>query len=263
MRVLLLILVLAAMAWADNFRLYLTDGTWHMVREYQKLEDRVRYYSTERSDWEELPLDLVDLKKTESERRSKVEDEKKQAAFDDAEEKFEREVKREISRVPMDPGVYFAEGSEMKTIPRAGLKSMTDRKRSILKIITPVPVVPGKASLELPGENAANAVPGEKPQLYFRIDSIQRFTIVRLRPKKGVRVVAIAQSEPVTKMTFFEMDKVDVFRQQLQENLYKVWPTKPLAPGEYAIVQYSEGEEVDAGDMLVWDFRVIGAPPAK
>ncbi|MBI4890672.1 MAG: hypothetical protein HY821_08600, partial [Acidobacteria bacterium] len=121
----------------------------------------------------------------------------------------------------------------------------------------------GKASFELPGENAAMTVTGDKPQLYFRIDSAQRFTIVKMRPKKGVRVVAIAQWEPVTKITFFDMDKVDVFRQQLQENLYKVWPTKPIAPGEYAIVQYSEGEETDSGEMLVWDFRVVAATPGQ
>lgn len=259
MRVLIAILLLAGALWADNFRLYLKDGTWHMVREYQKLEDRVRYYSTERSDWEELPLDMVDLKKTEAERASRLEDEKRQAAVDDEEEKFDREVKREISRVPENPGVYFVDGSEMAEIKRAELKSKTDKKRTALRIIVPVPVVAGKASLELAGENAAVTVPDNRPNLYFRIDSTQRFTIVRLRPKKGVRVVAVMQVEPMTKMAFFDMDKVDVFRQQLRDNLYKVWPTKPLEAGEYALVQYSEGESADSGDILVWDFRVAAA----
>ncbi len=256
MRVLLAMLALCGALWADNFRLYLKDGTWHMVREYQKLEDRVRYYSTERSEWEELPLDLVDLKKTEGERTTRLEAEKKQAAVDDAEEKFERAVQREIARVPEDAGVYFVDGSEMKEIKRAELKSVTDRKRTALRIIVPVPVVAGKASLELPGEHAAMTVPGERPNLYFRIDSTQRFTIVRMRPKKGVRVVAVMQVEPMAKLAFFDMDAVDVFRQQLRDNLYKVWPTKPLAAGEYALVQYSEGEAADSGEMLVWDFRV-------
>lgn len=47
--------------WAANVKLFLTDGTWHWVREYQVLADRVRYYSVERSDWEEIPLSLADL----------------------------------------------------------------------------------------------------------------------------------------------------------------------------------------------------------
>jgi hypothetical protein len=54
---------------ADSFRLYLNDGTYQQVREYKLEDDRVRYYSTERSDWEELPLSLVDLKKTDAERK--------------------------------------------------------------------------------------------------------------------------------------------------------------------------------------------------
>jgi hypothetical protein len=41
MRVVLAILLFAAMAFADNFKLYLKDGTHHMVREYQVVEDRV------------------------------------------------------------------------------------------------------------------------------------------------------------------------------------------------------------------------------
>jgi hypothetical protein len=54
------------------------------------------------------------------------------------------------------------------------------------------------------------------------------------------------------------MERIEVFRQQLRENLYKVWPTKPLTAGEYALVQYSEGESADSGEILAWDFRVAG-----
>jgi len=128
----------------------------------------------------------------------------------------------------------------------------------VLRIIVPVPVVAGKASLDLAGENAGVTVPDTKPNLYFRIDSTQRFTIVRMKPKTGVRVLAIMQTEPMTKMVFFEMERIEVFRQQLRDNLYKVWPTKPLIPGEYALVQYSEGESADSGEILAWDFRVAG-----
>ena len=41
-------------------RLILKDGSFQQVREYQILGERVRYFSQERADWEELPADLVD-----------------------------------------------------------------------------------------------------------------------------------------------------------------------------------------------------------
>ena len=43
-----------------SHRLILKDGTYQLVREYQILGDRVRYFSQERGEWEELPADLVD-----------------------------------------------------------------------------------------------------------------------------------------------------------------------------------------------------------
>ncbi len=61
------LLLLGVAAVAANVRLYLKEGGYHVVREYQVQSDRVRFYSVERSDWEEIPLELVDLKRTEAE----------------------------------------------------------------------------------------------------------------------------------------------------------------------------------------------------
>src|SRR5882762_11316355 len=40
-------------------KLVLADGTFQLVREYSVQGDRVRYWSVERSDWEEIPTTLV------------------------------------------------------------------------------------------------------------------------------------------------------------------------------------------------------------
>ena len=44
--------------------LILKDGTFQLVREYRVEGDRVRYYSIDSSQWEEMPADLVDWDKT-------------------------------------------------------------------------------------------------------------------------------------------------------------------------------------------------------
>src|SRR5215467_5859653 len=41
-------------------KLVLKDGTFQLVREYQRNGERVRYFSAERADWEEIPAAMVD-----------------------------------------------------------------------------------------------------------------------------------------------------------------------------------------------------------
>ena len=63
-KLLLALAILACAAWAANLKLYMKDGSYHIVREYQVQPDRVHFYSVERGDWEEMPVDLVDWKAT-------------------------------------------------------------------------------------------------------------------------------------------------------------------------------------------------------
>src|SRR6185369_620623 len=146
-RALFLTLLLSAAALAANVRLYMKDGTFHLVREYQKQPDRVRYYSVERGDWEEVPLDMVDLKRTESEVQTREAAMKEDAAAQDAEEKAIRAERREFERIPQETGAFWFKDDKVTVLKQAEMKVVNNKRRSILKAMSPIPIVSGKSTV--------------------------------------------------------------------------------------------------------------------
>jgi len=250
---LLLLAVCAAALYADSVKLYLKDGTYHIAREYQVLADRVRFYSLERSDWEEIPTELVDLAKTKSAvaaREEEVKAEKKAEAEEDA---AERAIRKEIRSVPSEAGLYLVvEGEPMKALKQAELTNVSDKKRTILKAITPIPILTGKSHVEMKGAASEFVVNDERPEFYFRLNKEERFGLVRClpAPKTINRIVEKWEIVPVVKEIMVIHEQVEIFRKQVGENLYKVWPMEPLKPGEYAWVEFTEGK----GNTQAWDF---------
>ena len=127
----------------------------------------------------------------------------------------------------------------------------------MLKVLSPVPIVPGKSTVELKGETATFRPAGNKPEFYFRLSDDERFAIIKLTRKKNVRLLENISILPVTNEVIEDLKLVATFEKQVSERTYKIWPEQPLEPGEYALVQYSDG----ALNWQVWDFGV--GPPSK
>jgi hypothetical protein len=232
---LLAFLLLVFTAWAANLKLYLKDGSYHIVREYQVQSGRVHFYSVERSQWEDIPLDLVDLKRTEAEaaeRQARVEKDSQAVA---EEEKAERDLARETSRIPQDPGVYWLEGNQARVVKIAQSTIHTNKGRSILKALSPIPIVPGKGTLELEGAHSPNVFTNREQELYIQLSETERFGIA--------------------KQVIEEPTLVETFQTQLADGLYKIWPKQPFEPGEYAVVEYTEGKL----NIQIWDFAIQAA----
>lgn len=252
-RLLFLLLVCVLTLSAANFKLYLKDGGFQLVREYKIEGDRVRYYSIDRSDWEELPAALVDLKRTETELAArKSADDKLQSEFDD-EKAAAKEAAQAILKIPRDPGVYRLEDGQLRVFPAAAETVHNSKGRNLLRALAPLPIVSGKATLEIPGEHSEQVVKDRSPEFYIQLSEFEGFGIVKVTPEKGVRIVERMSVQPVTKEIAEDRDKIEIFTQQLSDNgLYKIWPQDPLAPGEYAVVEYTDGKS----NVQTWDFRI-------
>jgi hypothetical protein len=233
----------------------LKDGGYHIVREYQVQSNNVHFYSVERSQWEDIPLDLVDLKRTQAEAAERQTQSERDAQAVAEEEKVERDLARETRRIPQDPGVYWLEGNQAKVIKLAESVVHTNKGRSILKALSPIPIVPGKGTLELAGAHSPNVFTNPEQELYIQLSETERFGIAKLTSKGAVRIVENLTFMPVTKEVVEEPTLVETFQKELADGLYKIWPKEALEPGEYAVVEYSEGKM----NIQTWDFAIQAA----
>lgn len=249
---LLALAILACAAWAANLKLYMKDGSYQVVREYQVQPDRVHFYSVERSGWEDVPLDIVDLKRTASEaagRKAKLEEDTKAMA---QEEKAERDLEKEMRRIPQDPGAYWLLGNEVQVLKVAESTIHTNKGRAILKKLSPLPVITGRATLEIAGAHSLNVFTNPEQEFYLQLSEPQRFGIAKLTTKGAVRIVENVTTVPVVNEIIQEPTMVDILKKELDSGLYKIWPKEKLEPGEYAVVEYSESKL----NMQVWDFGI-------
>ena len=128
----------------------------------------------------------------------------------------------------------------------------SNKGRAVLKVLSPVPIVPGKSTVEIKGEAATYRPAGDKPEFYIRLSDDERFAIIRLTKKKNARLLENISILPVTNEVIEDLKLVATFKKQVAERTYKIWPEQPLEPGEYALIQYSEA----ALNWQVWDFGI-------
>ncbi len=253
-RLLAVFLTMAASLAAANFKLYLKDGSYQLVKEYKVEGDRIRYYSVERSDWEEMPAAMADLKKTEAESTARKETIEKQAKELTEEEEAARELQKEILKIPQDPGVYRLQDDHLQIFKLADAVAHNAKGRNVLKALSPLPVVAGKATIEIPNEHSLMVLTDPRPGVLYSAFPAGQFRHREARRRKGgVRIVERITVAPVVNEITEERDSSPIFTKQLTDGgLYKIWPQDPLAKGEYAVIEYEEGKS----DPRVWDFRI-------
>ncbi len=175
--VVLALLAQATLAQDTPRRLILKDGSYQLVTKYEVKGNRVRYYSTEREDWEELPNSLVDWPATEKYEKDRVAEASSPAAV-----QLDKELERteaplpEVApglRIPEDSGVFlldnFQSEAQLVEINQTAGDINRDTKINIFKgAINPVAGL--KQTIELEGAHAAIQAHVEVPALYVKLD---------------------------------------------------------------------------------------------
>jgi hypothetical protein len=257
----LLLSVLAAprVAWA-TLKLCMKDGSYQMVSSYEVHGDRVRYFSIERSEWEEVPTSLVDFEATK-----RVQEETKAAEKKQLEEAKEVERERfykprdqgmEVApgiRLPGDDGIFTVDGRRLVRLAQSVAEPVTDKRRAAMVLAVPLPVVKTRSLLVLDGAKAAIRLNDPLPVFYVQSAAGlgAKLELVRLKPGKESRVVEdVETSRGKSGKATEQRTMVSLERKQVAPNIYTLKPFQALEAGEYVL-----GEVVDDKLSLdVWDF---------
>jgi hypothetical protein len=173
-------------------KLMLTDGSFQLVREYKIEGDRVRYYSIDSSQWEQIPLAMVDWEAT---KKVEAEEAKTDAAL------VAKVHKQEAARVavPQDidaslevaPGVFLPpgdllfvyDGRAVLPLPQAETDSKLSKGHFIEQVMVPIPIVPTRHSISIAGAHAKLRIREGRPEFYIRVSDSRQPALVLIRAK--------------------------------------------------------------------------------
>ncbi|HUK87967.1 MAG TPA: hypothetical protein VLT85_09905 [Terriglobales bacterium] len=267
-------------------RLILKDGTYQMATQWEVRGDRVRYYSSERGEWEEVPNALVDWPATQLWEKehplgSAVSESSAAAAEDEADRLAEEAKTPTVApglKLPDSGGVFlldtFQNQPELAEVVQTGGEINAQRGANILRAVVN-PFSGPKQSIELKGAHAGVQAHLLQPVFFVNVEETadaadreaeadvkhqpekpltggERFRIIRAESRKGVRVIGnlkVALSGKVSEQQSF----VPVTAEALTGGWYRITPTAPLKPGEYALVEMMNSREMN---LYVWDFGV-------
>jgi hypothetical protein len=287
----LLALGLAGMtlsAQQNGKRLVLKDGSYQPASAWEIKGDRVRFYSAERYDWEELPTSLVDWPATDEYNRQLGAD---RAAGVLLNKEPAREVKpgpAELPQVapglslPDDGGIFLLDNYQghAQLVPleqNAGELNKHTGRNILRAAINPL-ALSSKQSIELKGAHAAVEAHVAEPVFYLDLDpgetpvdaqgasapahdtlpARERYRIVRMQSNKDVRVVGNLNIAVTGKMKQKE-NWVPTTSTPVGAWI-KITCDEPLPQGEYAIVELLGKGQIN---LYVWDFGVDASRPAN
>lgn len=267
-------------------KLVMKDGSFQLVRTYQRNGDRVRYLSAERGDWEEIPVSMVDWDATAKAEASR---EKEEEALLKTVHRQQEQARKEMpldvdASLPVAPGIYLppgegmfvVEGKSVTPLDQVGAEVHTDKKQVLKQVLSPVPIIPNKRNLELPGAKASRRINSDRPEFYLReappdpdrVSPVRKSSrpgetgpeieLVRLTVKGGKRQIE-SISSLFGQQVSQDRKTIAMQRWDVAQDVYRFTLGEPLLEGEYAFAEILP----DGVNWYVWDFGVDRRASAK
>ena len=292
---LLVAVALSAAAQQNPKRLILKDGSYQTATKWEVAGDRVRYYSAERYDWEQLPASLVDWVATDRYNRNRESQRTTNAAQitqqDEADRKAEELKAPTVApglRLPDGGGVFlldiYRDQPQLVELVQSGGELNKQMGKNILRAALNPLALSSKQTIELKGVHARVQTHVPQPAIYVNIENTDdsasqetaastpkastpkkdtdqlpdRYRIIRMDPKKDKRIVGNLNIAVYGKVSQKE-NWIKTSSTPMGEWV-KITPAETLVPGEYALVEMLDKKQMN---LYVWDFGVDPGAPAN
>jgi hypothetical protein len=250
-------------------KLMLKDGTFQLVREYHVEGDRVRYYSIDERDWEEIPESLVDWDATrkveigEAKRNLDLIAEARKTDSARHAEPLDIDASLEIAPklfLPGGAGLFEFDGKAIRPLAPADPDIKYSMAQRVKQVVVPIPIVPSRHTVSLDGERAKFRMQSTTVEFYMRTADAHEPNLELLRAKVhgGKRALEnldqlFGQKGASGRIT------VPMLRWEVAKGVYRFTVYHSLDPGEYAV---AEAVESGGTNVYLWDFGVDPDPSA-
>jgi hypothetical protein len=172
--------------------------------------------------------------------------------------------------------MFLIEGKSVTLLEQAGSQVSTDKKQFLKQVLSPIPIIPSKRNVEIPGSRAKVRVTSTQVEFYLREapPDPDRTTPIEKSSRPGesgpeVELVRATvkgnkrQLESIKSLFGEQMEEkratISVERWEVAPTVYRFTLSQPLPPGEYALAEILP----DGMNLFVWDFGVDPPGSAK
>jgi hypothetical protein len=241
-------------------KLVMKDGTFQIVSSYEVKGDRVRYYSVERSEWEEMPASQVDwdaTKKAEQAEQNQQQELVAKVKTEEAEAKaaaIDVDASLEVAPkvfLPPGEGIFLLDGHAIFPLSQSEASSVLNKGRVVEQVF--IPMVPSQHTVYLKGAKAAFRIRNQNPEFYLRTTEsvVPEIELIQVRVRGNRR--QIENIDSLFGQTQEKRKTILMQQWQMAQGVYRFTLGQSLKPGEYALAEPTPKEGMN---LMVWDFGV-------